>query len=402
MRNDHELDRGFAALRDEKPAPDAALRTLRRLRQPQRRQTWKTVGVPLAVVAAGSLFLAMPRPSAANELKSVLQALRRAKVWMATVYVLDPSGREVVSQRIASDGRVHKTVFNRSAPGMDARSETAFFTVGDRRFNVFDDCTLIDHKGPRKESAPEQVVEDMLSAGLVKDVRVERSVIDHGAKLDKYTMTWDQAATGGRKGTIAIFTEPGTKRPVRMVGLAGNSVGFHSEWTYDKVPAEMLDATVPGDRPCYDLIAQREDFSTKTKALPLKAGEVQVIGAWADRDGHLVVMTSGDSGKPMASGEAGIPWNRPSGNGTWNTPTMAFGKPTVAHVWKYSGGVPGKVRLDVPVWTDPEGGAPKTLKVEVAPVRTFSVVALFTPWNVPFFETAAEGDAPSAASTKGG
>ncbi|MBS1715289.1 MAG: hypothetical protein JST30_13225 [Armatimonadetes bacterium] len=388
MNHEHDIDRGFAALRDERPEPESALKALKKLRSPAPRRNWTVVGVPIAVVAAGALFLAVPRTSAANELKSVLQALRQAKVWMATVYVLDPSGREVVSQRIASDGRVHKKVLNRSAPGMDARSETAFFTVGNRRFNVFDDCTLIDKKGPSMEAAPEQIVEDMLTAGLVKDVRVERSVIDRGARLDKYTMTWDQVATGGRHGTIAIFTEPGTKRPVRMVGLSGNSVGFHSEWIYDKVPAEMLDATVPSDRPCYDLTAQREDFSAKMKSTELRPGEVKVVGAWSDRDGYLLVMTCGDAGKPVLPSEPNIPWNRASSGGTWNSPTMAFGKPTVAHVRKVSGRLPDRIKIDLQVWTDPVGGHSRVIPVDIEPVKTFSVIALFTPLNVPFFETA--------------
>lgn len=408
MRSDNELDRGFAALRTEESPTGAHQRALQKLQPPTPSRNWRVAALPLVAAGVAAAFLSMPRTSSAAELKKMLDALRQTRVWMVTTYVTDKNGNKVVSQRIASNGRVHKSTFNPDAPGRSNGSEKAVAFVDGARINFFPDCTLIETAENQSEG-PEQIVSNMISGELVTDVKVQNKVTEGGRLVDRYTFTWNQVATGGRHGEIMILTEPGTRKPVRIVGLSGNSVGFESEWTYSNIPPDLLNVDIPQDKPSYDLRAQRRHFEANVKGLQPRPGLVQVIGVWADRAGYLVVMTTGEVGVSTntsatlsLNGQIGkatsMPWGKTEGE--WQLPVDAFGKSVVAHVAKFDGEIPDRGTIVFPYWKKGLGVDPLMQRYEgpIHVTKTFSVHSLFTPMNAPYFESVSRASSPT---TKG-
>ena len=177
-------------------------------------------------------------------------------------------------------------------------------------------------------------------------------------------VSWKQSVE--RSGEIALYTEAGTKRPVRMLGVGGNSLGLHSEWQYEDVPKDLLNVSIPADLPCYDFEAKRHEFEKQVLDSARSKGEPRVVGVWADHTGNVVAMTAGDAGlmanakdgiviSGLGPGEfAGFAWNLVTTKSSvpWCVPTSFLGVPTVAHTIRFKEAIPDQVKLTVQVWRD--------------------------------------------------
>lgn len=400
MRNENEFESGFAALKSEVARPGAAQDAKKVGAVAPRRVPLTLVGLPVAVIAAMALMIAIPRPSAAAELNAVMDALKKAGTWMAIVYETDKSGHERMTQKIASNGTVYKTTYLEGGSVTGSGSEDALAFAEGKRYNFFPKYTYIDDAGEEKKVGPEQQIEDMLRNDLVTGVRVERNVLLEGQKRDKYLMSWNQKVAQGRSGEIAIYTEIGTKRPVKMIGVLGNSIGFHTEWRYKDVPADLLTLTTAPGKPVYDTVVQREALKQLVKSAPQTSG-VHALGAWADTTGVVMILTTGDAGIPFTAVEgfqiAGLPkgertytqYNdqREAGNNQWYVPRVAFGVDTIAHFTLFKDtAIPDEITVTMPVWTELGNYEPKTVTVTLPVTKTFSVLNIVMPNNAYFFD----------------
>ncbi|MBS1724787.1 MAG: hypothetical protein JSS66_17735 [Armatimonadetes bacterium] len=409
MTNNNELEQGFAALRAETSDPVAAQKALRALRQPRKRLDWRLAGIPLAAAILTASFLATPRTSSASDLRAILDTLHASNTWVATMFAQDGKGQEVVAMQIASDGDVYKVTFNPGAPGASPANARALALVGGRRITFLSDCTVIDESaGPVWrmgravwfKQAPDAIIDDLLQNKLVTNVSTRKSLNDHDRILDEYVVAWRQGSTDERSGRIALYTEAGTKRPVRMLGVGGNSLGLHSEWRYDDVPKALVDTSIPKSLPCYDLAAQRREFEELLReGLSRFNGKPHVVGVWADHSGSVTVMTSGDAGLLAdatngigitglgSGGTAGFAWNSVSVQDgvRWCVPTNFQGVPTIAHTLRFKERVPDQVLLKVQIWTKLDPKATAVLPWKGPVHRTYSLPDLFSPETKPYF-----------------
>jgi hypothetical protein len=238
MNPNLEFEKGIEALRCEQPEPGAALRTLTALRQPLKKRSWPVrVSATAAVIAIG-LFVFLPQPSAASSLDPIVQALQAAPKWMRTTYTRDPLGNETWSSVTVHLGAIERTTFNPDAPEASPQGELSITTIDGKRIRKFANREVVESQNPSSDPSPAQVIVSMASHELVQSVKVSRNVVEDGRRFDKYLVMW-RADEVQRAGQLTIYTEPGSKLPVRMIGISGNSIGFHTEWAYRDFPARF-------------------------------------------------------------------------------------------------------------------------------------------------------------------
>lgn len=397
MKSNYEIENGFAALKAETSDPSAADRALQSLRNPRSSLNWRLATLPIAGLALLAAFLATPRSASAAELREILETLRNSKVWANTQFVPDKQNGEVVSMQIASNGAVQKVTFNPLAAAANSGQPKALALSEGRRITFRSDCTVIDDVNDVWfKQAPETIIDDLLKNQLVTRITTKKGLDVGGRKLDEYVVNWKQGLE--RSGEIALYTEAGTKRPVKMLGVGGNSVGLHSEWRYEDVPKDLLDVSIPADLPCYDIASQRNEFESQVVYAGSK-GEPRVVGVWADHSGNVVVMTTGDAGlmatakngvsiSGLGPGEfSGFAWNlvATKGNVPWCVPTSFLSVPTVAHTIRFKEAIPDEVSVKVQVWREFDPKASSVLSWQGHVNRTYSLTALFAPETRPYY-----------------
>lgn len=238
MNSNLEFQKGIEVLRNEEPEPGVAHRTLLALREPPKQNVWAGL-VPAAVaVTAIGLVFALPESSSASSLDPIVRAVRAAPRWMCTVYTKDSLGKEVWASVTVRIGETERTTYNPKVPGMSPHGELSVTYSGGKRIRKYADRQTEDAHPNRSDTVPEQLIDSFADHQLTQSVGLSPNVSEAGRFYDRYLVTW-KATTIQRAGQLAVYTNPGTKLPVKMIGVGGNSVGLHAEWVYSDIPVQF-------------------------------------------------------------------------------------------------------------------------------------------------------------------
>lgn len=237
MNPNIEFQKGIEALRNEMPDVGVAHRTLLAIRRPPKRNAWAGPVSATAVLAIGLVF-AWPKPSAASSLDPIVQAVRSAPRWMCTVYTKESMGKEVWASVTVRLGDTERTTYNPKVRGMSPQGELSITYSKGKRIRKYADRQTVDSHPNQSETVPEQLIDSFANHQLVKSVEQSKNVSEGGRLYDRYLVAWT-ATPIQRTGQLAVYTNPGSKLPVKMIGVSGNSLGLHAEWVYGDIPPEF-------------------------------------------------------------------------------------------------------------------------------------------------------------------
>ncbi len=344
----------------------------------------------LAVMTAVVLTAVMPRESLANSLAQIQAAGEASANVVEQNWSVNAEGKSVLSEEIKRiDGKFRMA-------SLDAATQ---YFDGTRVTNDFGTYATVETKKMR--SGPAISLDNLLKLEGVKHWEVTHRFASELGSVDRYVIEWD---TAGRSGKIELLADPATRRPLRELGLSGNSVGLKYTWTYGTVTPQQVAFQPVAGKPLFDIDAQRADFLARLDASKGTPAKPQVIAAYRDIEGSLVAFVVGDRGfsddtqsELVVDNHVGDPYRIPFNSSVsgWTAPVQYKDKLVTARgitLKNYTVGRLATIAVRI-------GGTLNSFD-QVPVIQTGSLVATFTPENVPFFQSPSGHGQTTAAKSR--
>lgn len=376
----------------------------------RRSSRWVVAAAGLAAVSLGVFSLAVltSKPAFADQIKQIVDAGKNSPNRIERRYELASNG----SWELKSTTWISESGWHSKETGA---AET--FVFGDKIAYLFDSYATVckQKNGNLSDMVNFHTFEQLVKQASPNNVSVKReTAASNGQSRYSVAMTAEGNGTveatfdGSKQGgsSVSIVADKNSSRPSSMTVNLGKGKAIKLTWEYPSTPPEQARFSVPPGTQIYDLDAQRSVFlsslSKPSSVVEANGEKIGVVGAYLDHSGALLIFTTGDAGcsadgPNLRVGDSeletsGFAWTQEVNQ--VQQPADYNGVKITARRYRLTGNVVELKDVQLPILLP--GGATAFVSLPRIPiVRTGSVISLFMPENVPFWETASGGSPTS-------